>query len=133
MGCSEPPAHASPQGAVAAFVGALEDSRYDDARRADAYALLDAASQRELESLARRAESLGRSGLEPWDMLAVGRFRFFVRPEHYSAGSIEHDRATVSVSGGGRSAEVETVREGGEWRVVLYPPTPSTKKGKAAH
>ncbi len=125
MGCAEETPDATPEGALRAFLEAMEESRYDDARRAEAYALLDETSRAELQERVGRAEALGRTGLEPWEMLATGRFRLSFEPRSMSA-QIEGDEGVVVVQGrGGERAEVPVVREGQRWRVRLLGADPS--------
>ena len=126
IGCAEDPPDATPEGALAELLEAMQESRYDDARRAEAFALLDSASQAELEARATRAEALGRSGLEPWEMIAIGRFRLPIEPRRMSA-RVDGERGVVVVAGTrGERAEVPVVREEGHWRVVLF-------SGESAH
>lgn len=120
FGCADEAPDATPEGALAAFLEAMEESRYDDARRADAYALLDQASQAELEGRVARAEALGRARLEPWEMLAMGRFRLAFEPRSMKA-RVQGGEGVVVVRGpGGTRAEVPVVREPGGWRVRLF-------------
>jgi len=119
LGCAEEAPDATPEGALSAFLDAMQESRYDDARRADAYALLDEATREELEERVARAEALGRAGLEPWEMLAMGRFRLAFEPRSMSA-RVEGGEGVVVVRGGdSERAEVPVVQEPGGWRVRL--------------
>jgi len=102
-----------------AFVKAMQESRYDDAERAEAYALLDRASRSELEDRAARAEALGRAGFEAWEMLATGRFRLAFEPRELVA-EISGASGVVMIRGSrGERVEVPVVREDGGWRVRL--------------
>lgn len=119
LGCAEEAPDVTPEGALAAFIDAMEESRYDDARRADAYALLDQATQAELEDRVARGEALGRAGLEPWEMLVMGRFRLAFEPYSMRA-RVENGEGVVVVRGrNGEQAEVPVIQEPGGWRVRL--------------
>lgn len=122
LGCAEEDVSATPEGALTAFLEAMEESRYDDTRRADAYALLDEGSRRELERRAARAEALGRAGLEPWEMLAMGRFRLSFERVSLAANVADGAGVVVVTGRSGERAEVPVVRETGGWRVQLLEP-----------
>lgn len=123
LGCAEEAPDATPEGALAAFLEAMEESRYDDTRRAEAYALLDEATRTELEARVGRSEALGRAGLEPWEMLAMGRFRLAFEP-HSMRARVDGGEGVVIVRGrGGERAEVPVVQEPGGWRVRLLGPS----------
>ena len=100
QGCADEAPDATPEGALGELIDALEESRYDDERRADVYALLDEGSRQELAARAARAEALGRSGLEPWEMIAIGRARLAFEPTQMSA-RVDGDRAVVVAQGRG--------------------------------
>ncbi|MAQ19857.1 MAG: hypothetical protein CMN30_34270 [Sandaracinus sp.] len=125
VGCADEAPDATPEGALSELLEALEESRYDDRRLADVYALLDEASRRELSDRATRAEALGRTGLEPWDMIAIGRHHLAFEPTRYEA-QVEGERGVVVAHGrGGRRAEVPVVHEAEGWRVVLFAGEPA--------
>ncbi len=127
FGCAEEAPDSTPEGALAAFLEAMEESRYDDARRADAYSLLDQETQAELEGRVGRAEALGRAGLEPWEMLAMGRFRLSFEP-HSMQARVDGAEGVVVVQGrGGERAEVPVVQEPDGWRVRLLALTGSAE------
>ncbi|MAT26552.1 MAG: hypothetical protein CMN29_16595 [Sandaracinus sp.] len=130
-GCAEPPPDATPEGAIRAFVAAMERSEYDGDARADAFALLDPASRQELERRARRASNLARRELAPWEMIAPGTFRLRV-PLRELEARVEDGAGVVVVRGAGREVEVPVVSEpledGGErWRVVLFQELPAAR------
>lgn len=118
-GCAEEAPDATPEGALRAFIEAMEESRYDDSQRAEAYALLDEGSREELEGRVARAEALGRAGLEPWEMLATGRFRLSFEARSMSAEVVDGSGVVVVRGPRGERAEVSVVREEAGWRVRL--------------
>lgn len=127
LGCSTAPTDTDPHGSVQLFLDAMERSRDDANALREAYGLLCASTRRALTERARFAESLGGARLEPWQMLARGRFRqtFVPAPGRRGVRSeIEGDRATVVYTNeqGDRRAEVPLVLEEGRWRIVLNLP-----------
>ena len=71
----------------------------DDAQAIrEAYALLGPAARANLGERAERASRLEGHRVEPWDMLAEGRFGLKFRPKSM-VSHIEGDVATVSVTG----------------------------------
>lgn len=109
------PTDDTPEGAVSLF---LEAMRFQE--RGDGYRLLAPATRRELEARARAASEESGQTVAPETMLAVERFALRWELGRMSS-SIDGDRATVTVTGSeeGQRAEVEAVRVGGHWRVVL--------------
>jgi hypothetical protein len=61
--------------------------------------------------------------MEPWQMLAQGRFRLRFSPASRRGmkETIKGDQATVTVTGNGpgERADVPLVRENGQWRLQL--------------
>jgi len=124
-GCAEEAPDATPEGALRAFIEAMEESRYDDSQRAEAYGLLDETSRAALRQRTARAEALGRTGLEPWEMLATGRFRLSFEARSMSA-QVEDGEGIVVVRGPREErAEVPVVQEEGRWRIRLLGAEPA--------
>lgn len=127
LGCTEEPSDETPAGAVRLFLDAMSRSDRDPAALREAYGLLARPARRGLSERARLAESLGGRDIQPWDMIAQGRYRQAITPAPGSRGmreSIEGSRATVTVMDerGQRRAEVPLVREDGGWRIELELP-----------
>jgi hypothetical protein len=124
----------TPEGALSAFVTAMNASRTDITARERAYEMLAAPARASLAARAQRASQLSGYAMQPWEMLAPGRFamRFTFDPDGLSA-RIEGERAVVTARGpAGDRAEVPMVREGGRWRVALgLPPVEPIRIGDA--
>jgi len=125
-GCSSSPAagaQRSPSETLRQFLAAMDQSASDDRALRVAYELLASPAQKALEARAARVKSLAGQSLEPWQMLAQGRFRLRFSPASRRGmrESIQGDRATVTVTGTGpdERADVPLVRENGQWRVSL--------------
>jgi hypothetical protein len=125
-GCSSSPASGAqrtPSETLRQFLAAMDQSASDDRALRVAYQLLASPAQKVLETRAARVKSLAGQSLEPWQMLAQGRFRLRFSPASRRGmrETIEGDRATVTVTGTGpdEHADVPLVREEGEWRVAL--------------
>lgn len=136
-GCGGAPTDDTPTGAVELFLEAMERSDWDADARRTAYGLLAADAQNALDARADRANALSHDVLEPWEMLAQGRYRLRFTP--IASGYREHiegERATVTVHGvsEGQRANVPLVREDGHWRIVLEiaPLTPSAESVESA-
>jgi hypothetical protein len=122
-GCRRDP-QATPEGALTAWVSAMNASRSDLSARRRAYDLLAEPARTSLTERAARASQLSGREIEPWEMLAPGRFamRFPLDPERLRA-RVKGDRAVVVAHGHGDDrAEVPMVRENGQWRVDLELP-----------
>ena len=125
-GCSSsagPVAQRSPSEVLRQFLAAMDRSASDARALRTAYELLASPAQRALEARAARVKSLAGQQLEPWQMLAQGRFRLRFSPASRRGmrETIQGDRATVTVAGAGpgERAEVPLVRENGRWRLSL--------------
>jgi hypothetical protein len=120
--CGSEPTDDTPTGTVELFLEAMDRSDWDADARRTAYELLAADARAALDERAARANALSHHEMQPWEMLAQGRYRLRFTPapsgfrEH-----IEGDRATVTVHGAseGQRANVPLVREDGRWRIVL--------------
>jgi hypothetical protein len=140
-GCSRPAPDATPEGAVRAWLDRMEAS--DDEPRAirDAYALLGPAARANLGERAERASRLEGHKVEPWEMLADGRFGLKFRPKSM-VSHVEGDVATVAVTGDEpltEHAKVHCARVAGPppaWRVEPdlppVPPLPRRDPDRAA-
>lgn len=125
-GCSSSPAagaQRSPSDVLRQFLAAMDQSASDERALRGAYDLLASPAQKALEARAARVKSLAGQSLEPWQMIAEGRFRLRFSPASRRGmrETIAGDRATVTVTGTGpdEHAEVPMVRENGQWRVSL--------------
>jgi hypothetical protein len=116
-------AQRSPSEVLRQFLAAMDRSASDDGALRTAYELLASPAQKSLEARAARVKSLAGQSLEPWQMLAQGRFRLRFSPASRRGmrETINGDRATVTVTGNGpdERAEVPLVREHGQWRLSL--------------
>ena len=130
--CDSQPADATPSGALAGFLQALERSAHDPAALREAYGLLDRRARAALRARASKTETLaGGRRFKPWEMLAQGRFQLRFTPARRDAMQerIDGDRAVVVVRGESarKRAEGQMVREAEGWRVVLdVPEMPSS-------
>lgn len=123
LGCHREPDD-SPEFVLTSWVSAMNASRSDVDARRRAYPLLSSRARESLTERAARASQLSGHDLQPWEMLAPGRFamRFAFNPDELEV-HIAGDRATVVARGrAGDRAEVPMVREQGHWRVDLVLP-----------
>jgi hypothetical protein len=128
-GCSHPAPDATPDGAVRAWLERMEATDDDPRALRDAYALLGPTARGNLDERARRASQVEGHRVEPWDMIAEGRFGLKFRPKVMVA-HVQGDTATVDVTGDepAERARVTCVRAEGPppgWRVEPeLPPVP---------
>jgi hypothetical protein len=125
-GCSRSPPDATPDGAVRLFLDDMEQAADDPRVMRGAYDLLGPAARANLQERAHRASELQGRPVQPWEMLASGRFGLAFRPKTLRA-TIVGDRATVEVTGADPShehASVVCVREAGGWRIEPGLPEP---------
>lgn len=117
-GCSRPPPDATPEGAVRLWLERMEESADDRRAAREAFALLGPKARANLEERAARASRVHGRQVEPYEMLAEGRFGLRFRPLTMSA-SRSGDDAMVEVVGGapGERAHVRCRLDGGGWRV----------------
>lgn len=116
LACSTPDPGETPVGAVRAFLEAMERGAWDSDARRHAYDLMTTESREVLQQRADRAEALGGSDLQPWEMLAQGTFR-----PRFSARRFELEGDEVVVQGpSGGEARVGVAREGEHWRVHFF-------------
>ncbi len=124
FGCTRVAPDATPDGAVRLWLDKMEASTEDPRAIRDAYGLLGPATRANLEERARRTSQLQGRRVEPWQMLADGRFGLRFRPKSMKA-SIVGDRATVEVLGNDPATEhgsIRCVHEAGGWRVEIEIP-----------
>lgn len=113
----------------------MNSSRSDIEARRRAYDVLSDRARESLTERAARASQLSGRDLQPWEMLAPGRFamRFAFDPDGLET-HIDGDHAMVTARArAGDHAEVPMVREHGHWRVDLsLPPMQTIQTGDDA-
>lgn len=116
--CSRAAPDATPDGALRLFLEKMEASSENPRAIQEAYALLGPDARKNLEERARRTGQLQGRRVEPYTMLAEGRFGLRFRPKAMKA-AIAGDRATIDVVGDDprERASVRCAREGAGWRV----------------
>jgi hypothetical protein len=131
--CSRAAPDSTPDGALRLFLEKMEASN-DNARAIrEAYALLGPDARKSLEERARRAGQLQGKRVEPYQMLAEGRFGLRFRPKTMKP-NVAGDRATIDVVGDDpkERATVRCVHEAAGWRVepdLPEPPPPAIRDG----
>jgi hypothetical protein len=126
LGCSRPPADATPDGVTRLFLDEMEAAEDDAQEMRRAYDLLGPAARANLEERARRTSRLQGRQVHPWDMLAAGRFGVAFRPKTMRS-KVVGDRASVEVFGADPQSERATVvcvRETRGWRIEPEFPEP---------
>jgi len=123
--CGRAPSDATPEGAVEAFVRALDDAPRDPTAASRAYALLDVDARHALEARAARASSIDGHPAKPESMLAPvwSPPRFSIETTKTNLQDAMH--ATVDVFGidpSTQHARIPVVREGERWRIVIVIP-----------
>lgn len=97
----------------------------------EAYALLGPAARANLQERASRASLAQGRRVEPWEMLAQGRFGLKFRPKAMRA-TVTGDTASVEIEGDDPTVDHATVRcarEGAVWRVEPdLPPLPALQR-----
>ena len=130
VACSRHAPDATPDGAVRAWLDRMEASDDEPQAIHEAYALLGPDARANLEERAARASRLEGHHVEPWEMLAEGRFGLKFRPKAMVA-KVTGDTAVVEVTGDEPNSEralVRCARVGG-WRVEPdLPPPPALAK-----
>lgn len=123
-GCQKPPDR-TPEGALREWVETMDRAAEDPRKRKEAYGLLASRARANLTERARRASILQGHRIEPYEMLDEGRFVLRFRPRTYRENT-RGDLSTVQVKGYGEGevASVQTVLEGGAWRVDIPLPEP---------
>ncbi len=126
LGCSHAPPDATPDGALKLFLDTMEEASDDPRLVHKAYDLLGPAARANLEERARRTTRKQGRPIEPWALLAAGRFAMSFRPKAMRT-SIVGDRASVEVLGAdpeNERASVPCVHEAAGWRVEPGLPEP---------
>jgi hypothetical protein len=116
VGCSRPPPDATPEGALREWLDRMQTE--PNARAA--YGLLGASTRQKLEKRAERSSRIEGHRVEPYEILAQGRFALRFPPKHFKT-AMAGDTATIDVSGDEPSdvATLHCVKEGPVWRVNL--------------
>jgi hypothetical protein len=132
--CTWPAPDATPEGAVRAWLDRMEASDEDAHAIREAYALLGPTARANLVERAERASRLEGHRVEPWDMLAEGRFGLKFRPKAM-VSKIDGEVATVAVTGDEPLSEhalVHCARVAAAWRVEPeLPPVPALPRREA--
>ena len=127
-GCSHAPPDATADGAVKLLLDDLEGASQDPRLMRSAYGLLGPAARANLEERARRTSLRHARQVQPWEMLAAGRFGLAFRPNPKTMRkTVVGDRASVEVFGAdpqNEHATVLCVHEAAGWRVELGLPAP---------
>jgi hypothetical protein len=120
VSCSRPPPDATPEGSIREWVERMEAQQADPETARQAYALLSRGTQAQLEKRAERSSRIEGHRVEPYDVLAPGRFALKFEPRAFKA-QVSGETATVDVVGEEPSevAVMHCVKEGVGWRVVL--------------
>ncbi len=110
------------EGVVRTWLERMEASTEDGRAAREAYVLLGPTARANLEQRAERASRVQGRRVEPYEMLAEGRFGLKFRPKTMTTRVVD-DRATVEVLGGEPLSEHATVhcardpRDTTAWRV----------------
>ena len=101
----------------------MDAERSDPSTAPSAYALLSRGTQAELEKRAERSSRIEGHRVQPYEVLAPGRFAMRFEPRRFKT-VVTGDTATVDVIGDGAGdvATMRCAREGKVWRVVLELP-----------
>ncbi len=107
LGCSRPAPDSTPDGALRAWLEKMEAAEDDPAEMRAAYELF---GPRAKKDLAERAERAGRAEgrkVEPWEVLADGRFGLKFRPQRMTVtvDPKSPDEAVVAVVGADPNVE----------------------------
>src|SRR6185312_3620697 len=134
VACSRPAPDATPEGAVRAWLDRMEQTDDDPRALREAYAMLGPTARANLEERAERASRLEGHRVQPWDMLAEGRFGLRFRPKGM-VSRVHGDEASVEVTGDeplSEHAVVHCARDPGApgaWRVEPeLPPVPQLQR-----
>lgn len=121
-GCARDPGELAPDAALTEFLSSVDGSTHEPSLRKAAYEWLDESSRKALAERAARTAALAGRRLEPWEMIVPGRLSFsgLGRSGVRMQVRIDGDKAKVTIPIEKRApVEVDMVREGGRWRVVL--------------
>ena len=121
--CSHPAPDATPESALRNWLDHMDAQTTDPSEAKAAYALLGPATHQSLERRAERASQVEGHHVEPYEVLAEGRFALRFRPKHF-ATTVTDGQATVDVTGTEPAdrATIHCVKQGRGWRVELNLP-----------
>ncbi len=117
--CTRPPPDATPEGALRLWIDRMDVQSSDPKQAREAYDLLGPDARANLEERAARASRAQGRHVEPFEMLAQGRFGLKFRPSAMHA-QIQGNGAMVDVTGDDPTVDRATVRctrEGAVWKV----------------
>lgn len=125
VACSHPAPDATPESALRNWLDHMDAQTTDPSEAKAAYALLGPATRQSLEHRAERASQIEGHHVEPYEVLAEGRFALRFRPKRF-ATTMSGEQATVDVTGTEPTdrATIRCVKEGRGWRVELQLPEP---------
>jgi hypothetical protein len=118
VACSRSAPDATPEGAVRLWLDRMEASSDDPEASREAFDLLGPGARANLEERARRTSQLQGRRVEPFEMLAQGRFGLGFRPKAVRR-IVDGDQATVEVLGADPSerSSVRCVHVPAGWRL----------------
>ena len=122
--CSSGPSEVdAPVDALERFLEPMDRSNVHEDALEEAFVLLDEDAQRALDVRAKQTALVSGREMEPWRMIAPGRFRLRFAPAQQGGmrATVRGDSATVRVvSDDGKSqVDVPMLKQGGRWRVRL--------------
>ena len=121
--CSHPQPDATPELALRSWLEHMDAQTTDPQEAKAAYALLGASTRQNLERRAERASQIEGHHVEPYEVLAEGRFALRFRPKRFTT-TLSGAQATVEVTGAepADKATIHCVKEGHGWRIELSLP-----------
>ena len=136
-GCRRTPSDGTPEGALRLWLEHMERAAHDTRAAREAYGLLGPVARANLEERARRTSLLTGRRVEPFEMLAPGRFGLRFRPKRMKARGPGAPCA-IDVAGDDARAEQATVpcaeeasAEGPRYRLEPELPEPRTLPRRA--
>lgn len=123
LGCTPPPADASPVQVVQVFLERMRSVHGDTAKAQLAVELLSEGARENLEERSRRATAAAGQPVSPGEMLVPSMFALAFEPRTFTA-EVRGDYARVTVLGRAPNelAELHCVRERGRWHVIVELP-----------
>jgi hypothetical protein len=124
--CSRPAPDSTPEGAVRAWLDKMESQPEDPRAARDALQLLGPSARANLEQRADRASRIMGRRVDPYEMLAEGRFGLKFRPKTMTS-RIDGEKATVDIVGSdpAEHAVITCAHEPAGWRVEPELPDPA--------
>jgi hypothetical protein len=121
--CSHAPPDATPESALRSWLDHMDAQTTDPREAKAAYALLGPTTRQNLDRRAERASQIEGHHVEPYEVLAEGRFALRFRPKRFTT-TLEGQAAVVEVTGAAPTdtARMRCVKEGKGWRVELTLP-----------